>query len=197
MTKFAKECMEAMDNLKNGDLADVVGDEVRALQFRVGMHSGGVIAGVLRYVLLCIGTGYQLQMFLWQRLILSKFYHVDVAYHVFYLSIENRGEKGRFQLFGDTMNTASRMESNGFPGRIHVSQETADALRAKGKAAWLTPREDKIVAKGKGELQTYWVQITSAGSTMSDFSSRLPPLPVESSLARKKQSLDIEWTFIS
>lgn len=68
-----------------------------------------------------------------------------------------RGQKSRFQLFGDTMNTASRMESNGVKSRIHVSQETADELAAKGKGAWVTPREDKIVAKGKGELQTYWV----------------------------------------
>jgi class 3 adenylate cyclase len=66
-----------------------------------------------------------------------------------------RGQKSRFQLFGDTMNTASRMESNGAPHKIHVSQETADELTAKGKASWISPREDKIVAKGKGELQTY------------------------------------------
>lgn len=73
-----------------------------------------------------------------------------------------RGERSRFQLFGDTMNTASRMESNGESGRIHVSQETADLLIAAGKSSWLDPREDKIKAKGKGEMQTYWVSAEKA-----------------------------------
>ncbi|CAB9526088.1 Receptor-type guanylate cyclase gcy [Seminavis robusta] len=76
-----------------------------------------------------------------------------------------RGSKSRFQLFGDSMNTASRMESNGVPGRIHVSQSTADLLVAQGKSEWLTPREDKIVAKGKGEMQTYFVAITDNAAT--------------------------------
>jgi class 3 adenylate cyclase len=78
-----------------------------------------------------------------------------------------RGQKSRFQLFGDTMNTASRMESNGMPHCIHVSQETADELIAKGKSGWVTPREDKIVAKGKGELQTYWVAIRCGPQSIS------------------------------
>ena len=59
------------------------------------------------------------------------------------------------------------MESNGVKGRIHVSQATADALTAAGKASWLTPREDKIVAKGKGLMQTYWVQINAGSSGQS------------------------------
>ena len=62
---------------------------------------------------------------------------------------------------------ASRMESNGVPGRIHVSQATADELTARGKQAWLVPRRDKIVAKGKGEVQTYFINVGSAQSTMT------------------------------
>jgi class 3 adenylate cyclase len=82
-----------------------------------------------------------------------------------------RGQKSRFQLFGDTVNTAARMESNGTRGRIHVSQSTADELIARGKEQWVTPREDKIVAKGKGEMQTYWVQIKTGKTAMSHCSS--------------------------
>jgi class 3 adenylate cyclase len=68
-----------------------------------------------------------------------------------------RGDKSRFQLFGDTVNTASRMESNGERDRIHVSEETAMLLVAAGKKHWIKPREDVIVAKGKGNLHTYWL----------------------------------------
>ena len=62
------------------------------------------------------------------------------------------------------MNTAARMESNGVKGRIHVSQTTADELSNAGKAAWLTTREEKIVAKGKGSMQTYFVTVISGSS---------------------------------
>jgi len=68
-----------------------------------------------------------------------------------------RGERSRFQLFGDTVNTAARMESNGQPGRIHMSQDTANLLEDAGKGHWIEKRTDIVRAKGKGEMQTYWL----------------------------------------
>jgi len=81
-----------------------------------------------------------------------------------------RGEKSRFQLFGDTMNTAARMESNGQGSKIHMSSETAELLMASGKQSWIRQREDKIVAKGKGELTTFWLELGSLKRTESHYS---------------------------
>ena len=71
-----------------------------------------------------------------------------------------RGERGRFQLFGDTVNTAARMESTGKPNQIHLSQEFVDLLLDAGKSHWVTMREDKVVAKGKGVMNTFWLNAT-------------------------------------
>ena len=56
--------------------------------------------------------------------------------------------KERFQLFGDTMNVTSRIESTSAKNKIHLSEQTADLLIAAGKGDWLEQRENKIVAKG-------------------------------------------------
>ena len=44
-----------------------------------------------------------------------------------------RGLRSRFEIFGDTVNTESCMESTGIPTRIHISQATTDLLIKAGK----------------------------------------------------------------
>jgi len=81
----------------------------RSLQFRIGINSGPVVAGVigkLRFL---------------------------------------------YDLWGDSVNTASRMESHGIPNEIQVTEETRNLLI--GKYTF----EDRgiIDVKGKGQMRTY------------------------------------------
>jgi class 3 adenylate cyclase len=78
-----------------------------------------------------------------------------------------RGEKSRFQLFGDTVNTAARMESTGRKNMIQMSKETSDLLIEGGKSDWVKPRDATVFAKGKGEMQTYWLTLGSGSTTTS------------------------------
>jgi class 3 adenylate cyclase len=82
-----------------------------------------------------------------------------------------RGEKSRFQLFGDTVNTAARMESNGFPGKIHCSESTAQCIVNDGNGSWLIKRDNLIEAKGKGLLQTYWIDCSTINTDNNEIKS--------------------------
>mmetsp|Transcript_94 Transcript_94/g.267 ORF Transcript_94/g.267 Transcript_94/m.267 type:complete len:1155 (-) Transcript_94:417-3881(-) len=78
-----------------------------------------------------------------------------------------RGDRARFQLFGDTVNTTARIESTGERNRIHTSKETAELLTKGGKGHWLRPRNHLVQAKGKGELETFWLEINDRNGPVS------------------------------
>ena len=82
-----------------------------AVQMRVGIHSGPIVAGV-------IGT-----------------------------------KKFVYDLWGDTVNTASRMESNGVPGRIQLTEQARAAI---GPAFTYEDR-GVVDVKGKGPVQAYFL----------------------------------------
>lgn len=83
-----------------------------ALQLRMGIHTGAVVAGV-------IGI-----------------------------------QKFSYDLWGDTVNIAARMEQSGEAGKIQVTQAVYDLLRDR----YTFEQRGKIAIKGKGEMTTYWLQ---------------------------------------
>ncbi|KAL7071368.1 hypothetical protein ACQ4LE_009104 [Meloidogyne hapla] len=62
----------------------------------------------------------------------------------------------RYCLFGDTVNTASRMESNGRPGRIHISTTTNHYL-INIIGGYVTEPRGEVIIKGKGVMETFWL----------------------------------------
>src|SRR3990172_6916308 len=88
------------------------------IQFRIGIHSGPVIAGI-------VGR-----------------------------------KKFQYDIWGDAVNTASRMESHGEAGKIQVSQTTYEML----KDEFVMKLRGTIDIKGKGPMKTWFLTGGKEGS---------------------------------
>jgi class 3 adenylate cyclase len=62
--------------------------------------------------------------------------------------------KFAYDIWGDAVNTAARMESHGEPGRIHISSQMADVLRER----FVVSPRGAVEIKGKGVMQTFWLE---------------------------------------
>jgi class 3 adenylate cyclase/Tfp pilus assembly protein PilF len=64
-------------------------------------------------------------------------------------------KKFQYDIWGDTVNTASRMESSGEVGKVNISATTYDLVKEKSEFQFTS--RGKVEAKGKGEMEMYFV----------------------------------------
>ena len=61
--------------------------------------------------------------------------------------------KYQYDLWGDTVNIASRMESHGEAGKVHISSSTYELLRDEFECV----SRGRMAIKGKGEMETWYL----------------------------------------
>ena len=71
-------------------------------------------------------------------------------------------KKFQYDIWGDTVNTASRMESSGAVGQVNISEATYALVKTEAGISFTL--RGNVQAKGKGEMEMYFVSRSSEGA---------------------------------
>jgi guanylate cyclase len=79
-----------------------------------------------------------------------------------------------YDLWGDAVNTASRMEAHGTPGRIQITRATYELL----KDEFVCEPRGTVTVKGKGDMETWYLVGPRTSSIASAAAERVGAEPV-------------------
>lgn len=125
------------------------------------MAAGGIPAPVANSALNVVLAAIEMQQFIAKRYEETKHlnkpnFEMRVGVHTGYVIAGIVGaKKFQYDIWGDTVNTASRMESSGKVGEINISQTTYERIKDHPEMQFVS--RGKVHAKGKGEIEMYFV----------------------------------------
>ncbi len=157
LVKDLHECFTAFDNImqKHGlEKIKTIGDAY--------MAAGGLPTPNSSHALDVVNAALEIKEFI-ERMKLEKmaidrpFFEIRIGVHTGPVVAGIVGvKKFSYDIWGDTVNTASRMESSAETGKVNISGATLEHLKHL-KAFRFEPR-GKIEAKGKGAIEMFYVE---------------------------------------
>lgn len=124
-------CAGGIPDINGTNAVDAVAAAMDMLQFMESKKSNGGIAGT------------------------EQFWDLRIGVHTGPVVAGVVGKnKFAYDIWGDAVNTASRLESSGHPGKVNISEDTYQLVKSQFKCGF----RGKIPAKNKGEIAMYFVE---------------------------------------
>ncbi len=149
------ECFSAFDNImqKHGvEKIKTIGDAY--------MAAGGIPVSNNTHAVDVVNAALDIQNFMFELKAKKQsegklFFEIRIGVHTGAVVAGIVGvKKFAYDIWGDTVNTASRMESSGEVGKVNISETTYELVRQKFQCEY----RGEIEAKGKGKVKMYFVE---------------------------------------